>query len=237
MSYNTVLELKDIKKIYFKNSLLHKQQTEVLKGANLTLQQGKTLALIGPSGCGKTTLLKIILRLEKQNSGTVKLLGKDTSKISKKELRQILSNIGVIFQDPYSALDPRQNIEQILSEPFIINKVPYTKQILIKALKEVSLSEYDLKKYPHQFSGGQRQRINIARALILKPKLIIADEPTSALDVSVQAQIVNLLTKMQKKYNFALLFVSHNLALCKYLCQNIVLVKQGILVEMSGDEL
>ena len=127
MSYNTVLELKDIKKIYFKNSLLHKQQTEVLKGANLTLQQGKTLALIGPSGCGKTTLLKIILRLEKQNSGTVKLLGKDTSKISKKELRQILSNIGVIFQDPYSALDPRQNIEQILSEPFIINKVPYTK--------------------------------------------------------------------------------------------------------------
>ncbi|MBO4707459.1 MAG: ABC transporter ATP-binding protein [Elusimicrobiaceae bacterium] len=236
MTYNTVLELKDIKKTYVKNSFLKKQTTEVLKGANLNLQEGQTLALIGPSGCGKTTLLKIILGLEKQNSGTIKILGKDISKTTKKEFRKILSNIGVIFQDPYSALDPRQTIEQILSEPFIINKIPYTKQTLIKALKEVSLSEFDLKKYPHQFSGGQRQRINIARALILKPRLIIADEPTSALDVSVQAQIVNLLTKMQKKYNFALLFVSHNLALCKYLCQNIVLVKQGILTEISGDE-
>ncbi len=237
MAYNTVLELKDIKKSYVKNSFLKKQITEVLKGANLILQEGHTLALIGPSGCGKTTLLKIILGLEKQDSGTVKILGRDISQITKRELREILSNIGVIFQDPYSALDPRQTIEQILSEPFIINKIPYTKQTLIKALKEVSLNEFDLKKYPHQFSGGQRQRINIARALILKPKLIIADEPTSALDVSVQAQIVNLITKMQKKYNFALLFVSHNLALCKYLCQNIVLVKQGILTEISGDEL
>lgn len=237
MVYNTVLELKEIKKTYIKNSFLREQKTEVLKGANLTLQEGKTTALIGPSGCGKTTLLKIILGLEKQDSGTVKLLGKDISQINKKEFRSVLSNIGVIFQDPYSALDPRQTIEQILSEPFIINRIPFTKQTLIKALNEVALSEYDLRKYPHQFSGGQRQRINIARALILKPKLIIADEPTSALDVSVQAQIVNLLTKMQRKYNFALLFVSHNLALCKYLCQNIVSVKQGILTEISGDEL
>lgn len=238
MSLNTtVLELKEIKKTYIKNSFFHKQKTEVLKGANLTVEKGQTLALIGPSGCGKTTLLKIILGLEKQNSGAVILFGNNTSKTSKKELRKILSKIGVIFQDPYSALDPRQTIEQILSEPFIINKIPYTRQILVKALKEVSLNEHDLKKYPHQFSGGQRQRINIARALILKPQLIIADEPTSALDVSVQAQIINLLTKMQKKYNFALLFVSHNLALCKYLCQNIVLVKQGILTEISGDEL
>ena len=237
MPSNTVLELREIKKTYVKNSFLRKQKTEVLKGANLTLKEGRTLALIGPSGCGKTTLLKIILGLEKQDSGTIKIFGEDVSKTGKKDFRKILANIGVIFQDPYSALDPRQTIEQILSEPFIINKKPYTKQILIQALKEVSLGEHDLKKYPHQFSGGQRQRINIARALILKPKLIIADEPTSALDVSVQAQIVNLLTKMQKKYKFALLFISHNLALCKYLCQNIVLVKQGILTEVSGEEL
>ena len=237
MDYNNVLELREIKKTYIKNSFLRKQKTEVLKGVNLILREGRTLALIGPSGCGKTTLLKIILGLEKQDSGTVKLLGKEISQTSKKEFRKILSNIGVIFQDPYSALDPRQTIEQILSEPFIINKIPFTRQTLIQALKEVSLSEFDLKKYPHQFSGGQRQRINIARALILKPKLIIADEPTSALDVSVQAQIVNLLTKMQKKYNFALLFISHNLALCKYLCQNIVLVKQGILTEIPGEKL
>ena len=236
MDYNTpILELREIRKTYIKNSFLHKQKTEVLKGANLTLQQGKTCALIGPSGCGKTTLLKIILGLEKQDSGTVKLLGKDTGQITKKEFRKILANIGVIFQDPYSALDPRQTVEQILSEPFIINKRTFNKQTLIQALEEVSLSGFALKKYPHQFSGGQRQRINIARALILKPKLIVADEPTSALDVSVQAQIVNLITKMQKKYDFALLFISHNLALCKYLCQNIVLVKQGILTEISGE--
>ena len=238
MEYNIpVLELREIKKTYIKNSFLRKQKTEVLKGANLTLQQGKTYALIGPSGCGKTTLLKIILGLEKQDSGTIKLLGKNTGQVTKKEFRKILENIGVIFQDPYSALDPRQTVEQILSEPFIISKQPFNRQTLIQALEEVSLREFDLKKYPHQFSGGQRQRINIARALILKPKLIVADEPTSALDVSVQAQIVNLLTKMQNKYNFALLFISHNLALCKYLCQNIVLVKQGILTEISGEEL
>lgn len=237
MAFNTVLELKEIKKTYTKNSLLHKQKTEVLKGADLTLKEGETLALIGPSGCGKTTLLKIILGLEKQDSGKVIMLGQDTSKITKKELKQVLSQVGVIFQDPYSALDPRQTVESILSEPFIIHKKPYTEQTLIQALREVVLNERDLKKYPHQFSGGQRQRINIARALILKPRLIIADEPTSALDVSVQAQIVNLLTKMQKKYHFALLFISHNLALCKYLCQNIVSVKQGILTKISGDKL
>ncbi len=232
-----VLELKDIKKTYVKNSLLHKQKTEVLKGANLVLKQGQTLALIGPSGCGKTTLLKIILGLEKQDSGIINIFGQDTSKMKKAQFKKVLSKVGVIFQDPYSALDPRQTIESILSEPFKVHKKPYNKQILGQALKEVSLNEWDLKKYPHQFSGGQRQRINIARALILKPQLIIADEPTSALDVSVQAQIVNLLVKMQRKYNFALLFISHNLALCKYLCQNIVLVQQGILNKVSGDQL
>jgi len=232
-----VLELREIKKTYIKTSLLHKQETEVLKGVNLTLAQGKTLALIGPSGCGKTTLLKIILGLEKQDSGSVILMGQNTATSDKKLIRRLLSKVGVIFQDPYSALDPRQTIENILREPFIIHKKHCSKQILVRALQEVSLNERDLKKYPHQFSGGQRQRINIARALILKPRLIIADEPTSALDVSVQAQIINLLTKMQKKYNFALLFVSHNLALCKYLCQNIVSVRHGILNEISGDEL
>ena len=232
-----VLELKDIKKTYVKTSLLHKQKTEVLKGANLILKQGQTLALIGPSGCGKTTLLKIILGLEKQNSGTVTLFGQDTEKMTKKHFKNTLSKIGVIFQDPYSALDPRQTIENILSEPFKIHGKTYTRQLLEQSLQEVSLNKRDLQKYPHQFSGGQRQRINIARALILKPQLIIADEPTSALDVSVQAQIVNLLVKMQKKYRFALLFISHNLALCKYLCQNIILVQQGILNEISGDEL
>lgn len=232
-----VLELKNLSKTYIKTSLLKKEKVEVLKDINLTLKEGQTVALIGPSGCGKTTIIKIILGLETKDGGTVSVLGQDLSKANGKELRNILAQIGVIFQDPYSSLDPRQTIESILSEPFKVHKKPFTKETLINALKEVALTEADLKKYPHQFSGGQRQRISIARALLLKPKLIIADEPTSALDVSVQAQIINLLTKMQKKYNFTLLFISHNLALCKYLCQNIVSVQQGKLKEMIGDEL
>ena len=236
-SNNLVLELLGITKTYTKASFFNKEKTEVLKGINLTLKQGETLALIGPSGCGKTTIIKIILGLEKQDEGQVKILGKNTSKMSAKEFKKTLSQIGVIFQDPFSALDPKQTIESILSEPFLINKKSFTRQTLVQALKEVSLEEKDLKKYPHQFSGGQCQRINIARALILKPKIIIADEPTSALDVSVQAQIINLLTKMKKKYNFSLLFISHNLALCKYLCQNILLVRQGTLNKITGDEL
>ncbi len=237
MTKTPVLELKNLTKTYIKTSLFKKEKTEVLKGINLTLKEGETTALMGPSGCGKTTIIKIILGLEKQDGGQVFILGKDLSKISAKELRNTLAQIGVVFQDPYSSLDPRQTIESILSEPFLIHKKPFTKETLVQALKEVALSETDLKKYPHQFSGGQRQRISIARALLLKPKLIIADEPTSALDVSVQAQIINLLTNMQKKYSFALLFISHSLALCKYLCQNIVLVQQGKLKEVIGDEL
>ena len=232
-----VLELKNLSKTYIKTSLLKKEKVEVLKGINLTLKEGQTTALIGPSGCGKTTIIKIILGLENKDGGTVSVLGQDLAKATPEGLRNILARIGVIFQDPYSSLDPRQTIENILSEPFLVHKKPFTKETLINALKEVSLTEADLKKYPHQFSGGQRQRISIARALLLKPKLIIADEPTSALDVSVQAQIINLLTKIQKKYNFTLLFISHNLALCKYLCQNIVLVQQGKLKEIIGDEL
>ena len=232
-----VLELKNIAKTFVKNSLFNKNKVEVLKDASLTLCEGESLALIGPSGCGKTTLIKMILGLEKQDKGQIKILGKDTSQMTAKEFKKALLKIGVIFQDPFSALDPKQTIEQILSEPFLIHKKFFTRQTLEQALKEVSLKETDLKKYPHQFSGGQCQRINIARALISKPKLIIADEPTSALDVSVQAQIINLLTKMREKYNFSLLFISHNLALCKYLCQNIVLVRQGTLNKITGDEL
>ncbi|MCR5505147.1 MAG: dipeptide/oligopeptide/nickel ABC transporter ATP-binding protein [Elusimicrobiaceae bacterium] len=238
MQNNTpVLELKGITKTFTKNSLFKKEKTEVLKGVNMLLQRGQTLALIGPSGCGKTTIIKIILGLEKQDSGKVFIMGKDTATLTKKEFQKTLSNIGVVFQDPFSALDPRQTVESILSEPFLINKKPFTKQILEHALEEVSLEKTALNKYPHQFSGGQCQRINIARALILKPKLIIADEPTSALDVSIQAQIINLLIKMRSKYKFSLLFISHNLALCKYLCHNIVLVKQGTLNQTTGDKL
>lgn len=232
-----VLELKSLAKTFVKKSFFNTEKTEVLKDINLTLKQGESTALIGPSGCGKTTLIKIILGLEKQDKGKVFIMGRDTAELTKKEFQKTLSKIGVIFQDPFSALDPRQTVESILSEPFLINKKPFTKQILEQALKEVSLGRTALKKYPHQFSGGQCQRINIARALIMKPKLIIADEPTSALDVSVQAQIINLITKMKGKYNFSLLFISHNLALCKYLCQNIVLVNQGALKKITGDKL
>ena len=238
MNFKTpVLELQGITKAYIKTTLLKQVKNDVLKGVNLTIKQGESVALMGPSGCGKTTLLKIILGIEKQDKGKVMILGQNTLEMNKITRKNVLSKIGVIFQDPYNSLDPRKKVKDILSEPFSIHRKHFTKQTLEQALREVSLSEQDLEKYPHQFSGGQRQRINIVRALILKPRLIIADEPTSALDVSVQAQIINLLTGMQKKYHFALLFVSHSIALCKYLCQNIVSVQNGMLNKISGDEL
>ena len=236
MTKTPVLELKNLTKTYIKTSLLKKEKTEVLKGINLTLKEGETTALMGPSGCGKTTIIKIILGLEKQDGGQVFILGKDLSKISAKELRNTLAQIGVVFQDPYSSLDPRQTIESILSEPFLIHKKPFTKETLVQALKEVALSESDLKKYPHQFSGGQRQRISIARALLLKPKLIIADEPTTALDVTIQGQILELIKKIQKERDLSVIFITHDLGVVANMADRVAVMYAGKIVEYGTSE-
>lgn len=230
----SILQIKNISKIYVKKFLFAKaDETKVLKNINMSLHVGETLCLMGASGCGKTTLAKIIMGLEPATSGQVFLFGKDISKMTRAELKNARSKIGVIFQDPFSSLDPRMTVQEILAEPFLTHKKPYTKKMLSDILKEVGLSASDLTKYPHQFSGGQRQRIGIARALALKPQLLIADEPSSSLDVSVQAQIINLLVRIRQKHNLAMLFISHDFALCNYLCQNIVLIENGVLANTT----
>ena len=194
------IEVKNVCKTYTRKRFLSfgkKDETPVLRDVSVTLKDNQVLGLVGESGCGKTTLSKIILGLEKASSGRVIVDGKDVGSLSKAGFKKIRRFMQVVFQDPYSSLDPRMTVSQIISEPLDIHGLYKDKQTRRKVLedlvKAVGLSPAHLTRYPHEFSGGQRQRIAIARALALDPKILIADEPVSALDVSVQAQILNLL--------------------------------------------
>ncbi len=205
---------------------------------NLTINRGETMGLVGESGCGKSTLGKIACGLEKPTQGEVTLAGEkicSTSDLLKSR------KIQMIFQDPFSSLNPRQKIRNIISEPLKIHKVGSKKEILDKTLglmEKVGLSPAHMPRYPHEFSGGQRQRIAIARAISLDPDMVICDEPVSALDVSVQAQILKLLKKLQQDLNLSYLFISHDLSVVKYLCSRIAVMYLGELVEIAGkDEL
>ena len=205
---------------------------------NLTINRGETMGLVGESGCGKSTLGKIACGLEKPTQGEVTLAGEkicSTSDLLKSR------KIQMIFQDPFSSLNPRQKIRNIISEPLKIHRMGSKKEILDKTLRlmeKVGLSPSHMPRYPHEFSGGQRQRIAIARAISLDPDMVICDEPVSALDVSVQAQILKLLKKLQQDLNLSYLFISHDLSVVKYLCSRIAVMYLGELVEIAGkDEL
>ena len=229
-----LVRIENLSKTYLSNSLFsHGGNREVLKNINLTIYEGQNLGLLGPSGCGKTTLAKIILGLEKETSGKIFILGKDISTLNKKEFKKVRSQVQVVFQDPYSSLDPRMTIEQSLKEPFIIHDKKVQAEDLRKLVSSVGISYQDIKKYPHEFSGGQRQRICIARALALKPKLLVLDEPVSSLDVSVQAQILNLLLEVKQEYNLTLLLISHDFAVCNFICQNIAIMSKGSIEEFG----
>ncbi len=228
-----LVRIENLCKTYKPASLFGGENKEVLKNINLTIYEGQNLGLLGPSGCGKTTLAKIILGLEKETSGKIFILGKDISTLNKKEFKKVRSQVQVVFQDPYSSLDPRMTIEQSLKEPFIIHDIKVQEKDLKKLVSSVGISYNDIKKYPHEFSGGQRQRICIARALALKPKLIVLDEPVSSLDVSVQAQILNLLLEVKKEYNLTLLLISHDFAVCNFICDNIAIMSRGGIEEFG----
>ena len=229
-----ILKIENLRKVYNNTSLFGgSQSAEVLKGVSLTVKEGESFGLLGPSGCGKTTLAKIILGLETMTSGRVIIDGQDISTLHRLELRRLRGKVQVVFQDPYSSLNPRMSVRQILEEPFLIHDVKYTEAKLKKLLSLVGLASKFLDRYPHEFSGGQRQRIGIARALALDPKLLIADEPVSALDVSIQAQILNLLIDVKKEYNLSLIFISHDLALCNFLCDSAAVLYNGVVVEQG----
>lgn len=229
-----LVRIENLSKTYKATSLFGGENKEVLKNINLTIYEGQNLGLLGPSGCGKTTLAKIILGLEKETSGKIFILGKDISTLNKKEFKKVRSQVQVVFQDPYSSLDPRMTIEQSLKEPFIIHDIKVQEKDLKNLVSSVGISYQDIKKYPHEFSGGQRQRICIARALALKPKLLVLDEPVSSLDVSVQAQILNLLLEVKKEYNLTLLLISHDFAVCNFICDNIAIMSKGVIEEFGA---
>lgn len=238
---NKIIEVKDLVK-YFEISPAHsinKNYVKAVDGVSFDIFEGETLGLVGESGCGKSTIGRLILGLTKPTSGEIFLEGRNINSISKKELRKIRKDIQVVFQNPYSALDPKMTIEDILSEPLSIHKIvykyDYSKEVK-RLLELVGISSKDAKKFPHEFSGGQRQRICIARAIATRPKFIICDEPVSALDVSVQSQILNLLDDLQKELNVSYLFIAHSLNVIRHVSNRVAVMYLGKIVEMGTTE-
>lgn len=210
---------------------------KAVDGVSFFINKGETLGVVGESGCGKTTTGRVILRLLEPTSGTVHFEGKDVLQMPREEVRKLRRDMQIIFQDPFSSLNPRMKVSEIIGEPISIHHKP-PKQELEQRVRElieiVGLNVYHLPKYPHEFSGGQRQRIGIARALALSPKLIVCDEPVSALDVSIQSQIINLLQDLQKEFNLTYMFIAHDLSVVKHISDRIAVMYLGKIVEMCS---
>ncbi len=233
---NTLLEVKNLKK-YFKtkNGMLH-----AVDDINFSIGSGKTLGLVGESGCGKSTTGRAILRLLEPTSGEIFFEGKNVLNLNNAEMRKKRKEMQIIFQDPFASLDPRKTVSEIIDEPLKLNKIIADKKNrdlkVLELMETVGLAERLVNTYPHELDGGRRQRIGIARALSLDPKFIVCDEPVSALDVSIQAQILNLLKKLQNEFSLTYIFITHDLSVVNYFSDDIAVMYLGKLVEKAPAE-
>ncbi|CAN3982569.1 ABC transporter ATP-binding protein [Kitasatospora purpeofusca] len=239
-----ILEVRDLVKHYpLTQGVVLKKQVGAVRavdGVSFSLLKGETLGIVGESGCGKSTLAKVLMNLEKATSGQVLFKGEDITRLSGAGLKAVRRNIQMVFQDPYTSLNPRMTVGDIIGEPFEIHPEVAPKGDRRRAVQDlldvVGLNPEYINRYPHQFSGGQRQRIGIARGLALKPELIICDEPVSALDVSVQAQVINLLEQLQNDFELSYMFIAHDLSIVRHISDRVGVMYLGRMVEIGTEE-
>jgi peptide/nickel transport system ATP-binding protein/oligopeptide transport system ATP-binding protein len=240
---NPILEVQDIVKHFPVTGGLWsrpKSWIKAIDGVSFQIHKAESFGLVGESGCGKTTLGRIILRLLEPTSGNILLNGVNITRLNRKEMRSHRRNVQMIFQDPHSSLDPRMTVASIVTEPLRAFETVGRQQLRSRAaelLEKVGLKAADLDKYPHAFSGGERQRIGIARSLCLNPGLIVADEPVSALDMSIQAQVLNLLSDLKASFGFSSLIISHDLSVVNHICERVAVMYLGVVVEMAPSTL
>ncbi len=239
MSVTPILEVRDLRKYFpIRQGLTSRVAAKVhaVDGISFDVYRGETLGLVGESGCGKSTAGKAVLKLVEPTSGTIKLDGRDITHLGRSELRPLRREMQMIFQDPFSSLNPRMSAGQIVAEPLAVHDIAHGSQRLerVAALfRRVGLRPDQMAEFPHAFSGGQRQRIGIARALAVQPKLIVGDEPVSALDVSIQAQVINLMMDVQEEYGLAYLFIAHDLAVVQHIAHRVAVMYLGRIVELA----
>jgi oligopeptide/dipeptide ABC transporter ATP-binding protein len=241
-SGDAIMEVRDLVKHFpIRAGFLQRQvgAVQAVDGVSFDVMRGETLGLVGESGCGKSTTARLLLRLMAPTSGSIKFEGREIAHIKGSELKALRRDMQMIFQDPYSSLNPRKTVGSIIADPFVIHRMDPEggrKRAVQELMDTVGLNPEHYNRYPHEFSGGQRQRIGVARALALKPKLIVADEPVSALDVSIQAQILNLLRDLQRDLGLTLIFIAHDLSVVRHMCDRVAVMYLGKVVELAESD-
>jgi len=242
----TLIEVRDLVKHFpIKKGLIFQRQIGAVKavdGVSFDVEQGETLGIVGETGCGKSTTARLLCRLMDATSGTITFDGRDVGALKGDDLKALHRDMQMVFQDPYSSLNPRKSVGSIIADPFVIHGLykgdGERKRRVQDLMDRVGLNPEHYNRYPHEFSGGQRQRIGVARAIALEPKLLVADEPVSALDVSIQAQVLNLLRDLQRDMGLTLIFIAHDLSVVRHMCDRVAVMYLGRIVEMAeGDVL